>query len=130
MKKVMWVKFGWSDEYQGGPVDGNYAWMTEHAGEAHEAFNFLPAPNGTYCCYVPPHGASFASPRSDDPHGWLIICLAKRKKGKGVHVVGWYENATLIGHEEPSDFLARVIAPNPTTVGGFDASVISVAPCA
>jgi hypothetical protein len=30
----------------------------------------------------------------------------------------------------PSDFLARVIAPNPTTVGGFDASVISVAPCA
>lgn len=101
MQKVMWVKFGWSDEYQGGPVDGNYSWMTKKDGEAHEAFNFFPSPDGSYCCYLPPHGKSNASPSSNDPHGWLVICLAKRKEGKGVHVVGWFKNATLNGQELP-----------------------------
>lgn len=101
MKKVMWVKFGWSEYYRGGPVDGNFRWLTEGDGEGHEAFNFLPAPDGDYYCYVPPHGPHSASPFRSDPHGWTVICLAKFPAHKGVHVVGWYENATLIGKQAP-----------------------------
>ena len=101
MKKVMWVKFGWSEYYRGGPVDGNFRWLNEGDGEGHEAFNFMPGPDGAYYCYVPPHGPSSASPSSDDPDGWTVICLAKFPSQKGVHVVGWYENATLMGEQVP-----------------------------
>lgn len=101
MKKVMWVKFGWSEYYRGGPVDGNFRWLNEGDGEGHEAFNFMPGPDGVYYCYVPPHGRSSASPSSSDPHGWTVICLAKFPSQKGVHVVGWYEDATLIGEQVP-----------------------------
>lgn len=101
MKKIMWVKFGWSEYYRGGNVDGNFRWLEENDGEGHEAFNFLPGPNGQYYCYVPPHGRHAASPSSSDPHGWTVICLAKFPSQKGVHVVGWYENATLMGKEVP-----------------------------
>ena len=101
MKKVMWVKFGWSDYYRGGPVDGNFGWLTESGGEGHEAFNFLPGPDGRYYCYVPPHGQHAALPYSSEPDGWTVICLAKLPKKRGVHVVGWYENATLMGDWVP-----------------------------
>jgi len=101
MKKVMWVKFGWSEYYRGGPVDGNFRWLNEGDGEGHEAFNFMPGPDGGYYCYVPPHGRASASPSSDEPHGWTVICLAKFPSQKGVHVVGWYQNATLMGEQVP-----------------------------
>ena len=101
MKKIMWVKFAWSEYYRGGPVGGNFRWLKEGDGEGHEAFNFLPGPDGGYYCYVPPHGPSSASPYRDDPHGWTVICLAKFPAQKGVHIVGWYENATLMGKEVP-----------------------------
>lgn len=101
MKKVMWVKFGWSEYYRGGQVDGNFRWLREDAGEGHEAFNFLPGPDDRYYCYVPPHGPHSASPSSSDPDGWTVVCLAKFPQQKGVHVVGWYENATLMGREVP-----------------------------
>lgn len=101
MKKVMWVKFGWSEYYRGGAVDGNFRWLNEGDGEGHEAFNYLPGPDGNYYCYVPPHGPHAASPSSPDPHGWTVICLAKFPSQKGIHVVGWYENATLTGKEVP-----------------------------
>lgn len=101
MKKVMWVKFGWSDYYRGGAVDGNFEWLKNADREGHEAFNFMPGPDGAYYCYVPPHGPSSASPWRDDPHGWTVICLAKFPSQKGVHVVGWYEDATLIGEQVP-----------------------------
>ncbi|MGH7085843.1 MAG: hypothetical protein ACREFN_12720, partial [Acetobacteraceae bacterium] len=101
MNKILWVKFAWSDFYRGGPVDGNFAWLNEQPGEAnkrpgHEAFNFMPTPDGTYYCYVPPQaGGSAPSNQSDD--GWTVVCLAKHPRHKGIHVVGWYENARLIG---------------------------------
>lgn len=101
MKKVVWVKFGWSEFYRGGEVDGNFSWLIDHKKSAdgkrgHEAFNFNPAPDGEYYCYVPPQGGLHA-PWNDDPHGWTVICLAKNPKHTGIHVVGWYENATLLG---------------------------------
>lgn len=96
MKKVLWVKFGWSEYYRGGPVDGNFEWLTVDKGDGHEAFNFQPGPDGRYYCYVPPHGPSHANPWSIDPNGWTIYCLAKFPPRKGVHLIGWYENATLL----------------------------------
>ncbi|OYZ14132.1 MAG: hypothetical protein B7Y35_10090 [Sphingomonadales bacterium 28-64-96] len=101
MTKILWVKFGWSELYRGGPVDGNFSWLKANKGKGsdkrgHEAFNFNPGPDGTYYCYVPPQSKEYA-PSNDDPHGWTVICLAKNPKHKGVHVVGWYENATLHG---------------------------------
>lgn len=64
--------------------------------QGHEAFNFEPAPDGTYYCYVPPQAKHYA-PFNEDPHGWTVICLAKNPRRAGIHIVGWYEDATLHG---------------------------------
>ncbi|NKK32372.1 protein NO VEIN domain-containing protein [Rhizobium leguminosarum] len=100
MKKVLWVKFGWSEYYRGGPVDGNFGWLKEakgskKEGRGHEAFNFMPV-DGTYYCYVPPQNKVYA-PWNEDATGWTVICLAKHPKHKGIHIIGWYEDATLLG---------------------------------
>lgn len=100
MKRLLWVKFGWSDYYRGGPVDGNFGWLNDNRGKkkegrGHEAFNFMPV-DGTYYCYVPPQAKEYA-PWNDDPDGWTVVCLAKHPKRKGIHIVGWYEDATLHG---------------------------------
>ncbi len=99
--KVLWVKFGWSEWYRGEQVYGNFRWLKaqkgkETEGRGHEAFNFLPDSNGVYHCYVPPQGKGYA-PSNDDPDGWTVICLAKNPKHKGIHIVGWYEDAKLHG---------------------------------
>jgi hypothetical protein len=100
MRKVLWVKFGWSEYYRGGPVDGNFGWLNDAKGsklegKGHEAFNFMPV-KGAYYCYVPPQSKRHA-PWNEDNEGWTVICLAKHPKRAGVHVIGWYENATLLG---------------------------------
>lgn len=101
VNKILWVKFGWSEYYRGGPVDGNFGWLNENKSTknerlGHEAFNFNPGPDGTYYCYVPPQAGEYA-PFNADPNGWTVICLAKNPKHTGIHIVGWYENATLHG---------------------------------
>ena len=95
MKKVLWVKFGWSDYYRGGPVGGNFSHLTGKGNVGHEAYNFLPDADGTYYCYVPPQTGS--TPSNSDPTGWTVVCLAKHPKRNGIHIVGWYENANLLG---------------------------------
>ena len=123
MKKILWVKFGWSELYRGGPVDGNFGWLNDNKGKknegrGHEAFNFNPGPNGTYYCYVPPQKKEYA-PSNADPHGWTVVCLAKNPKHKGVHVVGWYEDATLHGDwlDPPEGTIAK---RGDTTHPGYD----------
>jgi hypothetical protein len=104
MEKVIWVKTGWSEYYQGGPVNGNFDYLTENSKrsdtdvkrEGHEAFNFLPFPNGSYGIYLPPQ-AGGSIPNHEDAGGWTVICLSKKPKQKGVHVVGWLEDASLLG---------------------------------
>ena len=101
MKKILWVKFGWSDYYRGGPVLGNFGWLKDNKGKknegrGHEAYNFNLGPDETYYCYVPPQGKNYA-PTNDDPYGWTVVCLAKNPKHTGIHIVGWYEDATLHG---------------------------------
>lgn len=95
MDKVLWVKFGWSDYYRGGPVNGNFPFI-KGGEQGHEAWNFLPQDNGTYYCYTPPQSGS-GTPSNADPKGWTVVCLAKDPKRHGIHVVGWYEDAELVG---------------------------------
>jgi hypothetical protein len=112
VKKVLWVKFGWSDYYRGGVVDGNFGWLNDNKGKknegrGHEAFNFNPGPDGTYYCYVPPQAKVYA-PSNSDPDGWTVICLAKHPRHTGIHIVGWYEDATLHGEWlEPPDRIMK-----------------------
>lgn len=91
--KLLWVKFGWSEYYRGGPVDGNFSYMRQ-GGKGHEAWNFQQADDGNYYCYIPPQGRG-GSPRNNDPYGWTVVCLARFPGRTGIHVVGWYEDATL-----------------------------------
>ena len=110
MKKVLWVKFGWSDYYRGGPVDGNFDYLADEGNVGHEAYNFLPARDGTYYCYVPPQKGS--APGNSDPTGWTVICLARHHSRTGIHIVGWYENATLHGcFRDVPDTRAHLPAP-------------------
>jgi hypothetical protein len=95
----MWVKHGWADHYQGDAVDGNYTWLTG-GGEGHEAFNFLPDGNGRYYGYVPPQGRYAGSPYDKSGSLWTVIFLAKHGNQKGVHIVGWYEDAHLAGRDK------------------------------
>jgi hypothetical protein len=57
---------------------------------------------------VPPQGKGFA-PFNNDTSGWTVTCLAKNLKHKGIHVVGWYENATLFGEsrDPPADLIKK-----------------------
>ena len=76
-RKVLWIKTGWSDFYRGGPVDGAFGWLDEQRGgekegRGHEAFNFMPGPDGGYFCYVPP-GRGGSVPSSESPKGWTVI---------------------------------------------------------
>lgn len=113
LKKILWVKFGWSEYYRGGDVDGNFGWLTDErrkpdGARGHEAFNFAPGPDGTYYCYVPPQSGNSA-PSNDDRDGWTVICLAKNPKHTGIHIIGWYEEATLHGEwlERPPGMIAK-----------------------
>ena len=97
MEKILWVKFGWSEYYRGEPVDGNFGYIQDNKGKksGHEAYNFMPF-KGKFFVYVPPQSGSSA-PNNPDSKGWTVVCLAKNPKFPGVHVVGWYKNATLLG---------------------------------
>jgi len=94
MNKVLWVKTGWSEFYRGGKVDGNFPFIKDGE-QGHEAWNFL-RQDETYYCYTPPQSGS-GTPWNPDPDGWTVVCLAKDPKRSGIHVVGWYEDAELMG---------------------------------
>jgi hypothetical protein len=112
LDKLLWVKFGWSDFYRGGPVDGNFPWI-KGGEQGHEAWNFLRQSDGTYYCYTPPQGGS-GTPWNPDLHGWTVVCLAKDPHRQGVNVVGWYEDAELMGKYEirPDGFDPGGVAPS------------------
>ena len=98
MRKVLWVKFGWSDYYSGEPVEGDFSWLQE-GNIGHEELNFKQSLDGIYHCYVPPQGGEFSpyDRHNYDQEGWTVICLAKHPGHTGKHIVGWYEDATLLG---------------------------------
>jgi hypothetical protein len=99
--KIAFVKTGWSDDYQGGPVLGRrYAHIAQFD-EGHERFNFLRTSDGLFYGYLPPIGKQERPPQPKVKGGWLLIFVSARKGNGPLTVVGWYENATL--HSEYSD---------------------------
>lgn len=91
--KIAFIKTGWSEDYCGGPVFGNYKHVRKYR-EAHERFNFLSAPDGRFYGYAPPIGENEVPPKPTEKEGWLVIFVAKRPGRSGLFVVGWYVNAT------------------------------------
>lgn len=99
MERILWVKFGWSEYYRGEAVDGNFEFLEGNQG--HEAYNFKPAADGTYYCYVPPQFGHLSPGKGHtERSGWTVVCLAKQPKRTGIHIVGWYNDATLLGRFE------------------------------
>ena len=112
--QIALVKTGWSDEYQGEPVLGRYAHITEFD-EAHERFNFQKTSNGRFYGYLPPIGQKERPPQPKIQDGWLLIFVSARNGNGPLTVVGWYEDATL--HSEYTD------RPEYNTEPDFDTDV-------
>ncbi len=112
--RIAFVKTGWSDEYQGGPVLGRYAHIAQHK-EAHERFNFLQTADGHYYGYLPPIGKKERPPQPRITDCWLLIFVSARKGNGPLTVVGWYEDAHL--YPEYSD------RPEYTTESDFESDV-------
>ncbi|MDD2862987.1 MAG: DUF3883 domain-containing protein, partial [Acidiphilium sp.] len=73
-----------------------YPWITD-GGEGQEAFNFLPDSKNRYYGYVPPQGAYAGSPHDRKNEPWTVVFLARNGKQTGLYIVGWYEDARLVG---------------------------------
>lgn len=96
--RIAIIKTGWSEDYRGAVVTGNYS----YAHPDHEKVNFLPGPEGQYFCYVPPTGGDenlgihgFA-PKPDNPENWLVFAVSRHPEKGGLYVVGWYEEARFL----------------------------------
>lgn len=94
--RIAVIKTGWSEDYRGAEVTGNYS----YAHPDHEKVNFLPGPDGRYYCYVPPTGGDKATGRDGVPprpihtDNWLVFAVSRHPAKGGLYVVGWYEEAT------------------------------------
>lgn len=96
-KRIAFVKTGWSDHYEGGPVLGRHAHVQEYD-EAHERFNFLKHSDGRYYGYLPPIGQKERPPQPKKNENWLLVFVSARNGNGPLTVIGWYERA--IFHEE------------------------------
>ncbi|MBB4641489.1 hypothetical protein [Rhizorhapis suberifaciens] len=100
--RVAIIKTGWSEDYRGAKVVGNYSYKHPD----HEKVNFLPGPDGRYFCYVPPIGGNkkvkpFGSaPKPINPNGWLVFAVSRNPRTGGLYVVGWYEDALFLHRHE------------------------------
>lgn len=100
--RIAVIKTGWSKDYRGAKVTGNYSYKHPD----HEKVNFLPGPDGRYFCYVPPIGGNkkvkpFGSaPKPKNPNGWLVFAVSRNPDTGGLYVVGWYEDATFLHRHE------------------------------
>ena len=100
--RIAIIKTGWSDDYRGAEVTGNYSYQHPD----HEKVNFLPGPDGRYFCYVPPIGGNkkvrpFGSaPKPTNPNGWLVFAVSRNPRSGGLYVVGWYEDAFFLHRHE------------------------------
>ena len=100
-KRIAFVKTGWSDHYEGGPVLGRHAHVQEFD-EAHERFNFLRHSDGRFYGYLPPIGRIERPPQPKEKDGWLLVFISARNGNGPLTVVGWYQGATF--HDE---YIAR-----------------------
>lgn len=97
--RIAIINTGWSDDYQGDRVVGNFGYLQDRVG--HERFNFLPDVEGRFYGYAPPLGRLWSPPNPIDTEGWLVFFVSKRPKRSGLYLVGWYENASFLGDYPP-----------------------------
>lgn len=95
-QNVAIIKTAWSIDYRGGPVIGNFVFVSQNQ-EGHERFNFLPAFDGKFYGYLPPIGNTYSVPNPTSKTGWLLVFVSKRPGQSGLYIVGWYEDATFTG---------------------------------
>lgn len=92
-RNIAVVTIDWSDDYTGGALSGR------HGEAGHERYNFLPS-KGVYYGYFPPNGYNF--PTNKGSSKWLIFFVARPRRDEPSVVVGWYEDATIVGsHTRP-----------------------------
>jgi hypothetical protein len=97
-EKIVLLKTGWCDTYDGDEVHGDFKWIKKHGGSgAHEKFNFKEVQGRGYFGYCPPIGQHFAAPRPTDPNGWTVVWVSKKPGTDGVRIVGLYEDARFEG---------------------------------
>lgn len=100
-KNICFVKTGWSERYQGGPVYGRHGYLKNNNG--HEALNFMPGPDGSYYIYAPPHSTP------ENTTNWLVILVAAGTKNNGksfgpIEPVGWLEDATFVAETKRPEY--------------------------
>lgn len=120
MEKILLVKFGWSEFYQGGPVNGNYEYLNG-GNEGAESWAFEPDQDGKFYVYTPPLGRYRNVPSSDYPNDWKVFCVSRRPGHNGLFLVGWFEGASLIGEMEERSVTSRenpdhVLAVHPYSI--------------
>lgn len=98
--KIAVIKVGWSDDYQGGPVEAAHKHVKKHK-DGHEKFNFLPGPDGRFYVYAPPVSGYQVAPKPRRSDGWLIFQVAKSPSRPGLYLTGWYEGANFEGGYVP-----------------------------
>lgn len=91
-KRIAFVKTAWSENYQGDPVVGRHAHISEFD-EGHERFNFLRANDDRFYGYLPPIGSKHRPPQPKEKKDWLVVFVAARNGTGPLTVVGWYNNA-------------------------------------
>lgn len=100
--RIAVINTGWSDDYRGAAVRGNFGYLAKGVG--HEKFNFLPGPGGRFFAYTPPLGKQQNPPMPAEPDNWLVFAVSRRPGRSGLYLVGWYEGATFArGYPERPD---------------------------
>ena len=94
LNKIMFVKTGWSDLYEGGYVLGNHTYLKQIANIGHESYNFKRTRNG-FCAYIPPSAGSCPQLSGRDAEDWFVVFLARENGNGQLCVVGYYENARI-----------------------------------
>lgn len=97
--RIAVLNTGWSDDYRGGAVRGDFGYLAKGVG--HEKFNFLPARDGRFYAYTPPLGERQSPPMPETTGDWLVFAVSKRPGRSGLFLVGWYEGANFIRGYSP-----------------------------
>lgn len=122
-ENICFVKTGWSDRYQGGPVYGRHAHLKKFK-NGHEALNFMPGPDGKFYVYVPPHSLP------DNTESWLVVVVAAGTKNNGhsfgpLEPVGWLSGATFVQEKKRPEYVTDDYFPVSSDGTPFNYSIVA-----
>lgn len=103
--RIAVINTGWSDDYRGAAVRGNFGYLAKGVG--HEKFNFLPDRRRRFYAYTPPLGGQHSPLMPTEADDWLVLAVSRRPGRSGLYLVGWYEGAAFArGYVERPDAAA------------------------